>query len=333
MKLYEMLEKRASGIIEPEQQLTALTYLISKILKKKKKKKMTKKASPSPEMFEKMEQQVLSPDLLKKKILENIKGPNVAVEGAASNLLKRPISGILGRSSSPLLALAFLTTDPLRKGTTAGDVENLLKNTNFATDTLGGEKLKVYANKTQTLDQLKKIWKRKDLNPVFKTLGSLTMPYDNLMASLTRADHYNPASHTVTTFTRNPTILAHELGHATDWAKRKNPGVYALSRFIPGMAPYQEMKANMIAAKQLEALEQRWTKKFGPELANKLKNQFNRMLSSNISNYTAAEVAKYLMPGVPGIVRQNIALPAAMVGGIAGRAIKPFSWLLKRMKK
>lgn len=44
-----------------------------------------------------------------------------------------------------------------------------------------------------------------------------------LASNLTRADHYNPLSNTVVSFSGNPHVLEHELGHAVDFNRKSKP--------------------------------------------------------------------------------------------------------------
>lgn len=60
-------------------------------------------------------------------------------------------------------------------------------------------------------------------------------------------DHYNPWSDTVHLFSGHPGIVLHELGHALDFRRRAWPGLYALTRLVPGLALYQEYLASRYA--------------------------------------------------------------------------------------
>ncbi len=64
-------------------------------------------------------------------------------------------------------------------------------------------------------------------------------------------DFYNPATNAVNLFSNNVGIALHELGHALDFRRRKYPGLYQLSRFIPFVALYHEFKASSYAVQFL----------------------------------------------------------------------------------
>ena len=67
-------------------------------------------------------------------------------------------------------------------------------------------------------------------------------------------DHYNPFSNTVNLFSNHRSIALHEMGHALDFKRRRFPGLYALSRLIPGVALYQEYLASLYAIEYLREI-------------------------------------------------------------------------------
>jgi hypothetical protein len=86
-------------------------------------------------------------------------------------------------------------------------------------------------------------WKRtinnKKLTPVEKALGVVVAaPQGALLGMAGRGDHYNAFSDSVTSFSGNPHVLAHELGHAIDFNKRKglHRSLYALRGLLAGVA-------------------------------------------------------------------------------------------------
>jgi len=60
-------------------------------------------------------------------------------------------------------------------------------------------------------------------------------------------DHYNAFSHSVNLYSNHMSIAIHEMGHVLDFKRRRWPGLWALSRFIPGFALYQEYLASLYA--------------------------------------------------------------------------------------
>jgi hypothetical protein len=60
-------------------------------------------------------------------------------------------------------------------------------------------------------------------------------------------DHYNAFSDTVNLYSNHMSIAIHEMGHALDFRRRRWPGLYALLRFVPGVALYQEYLASLYA--------------------------------------------------------------------------------------
>jgi len=61
------------------------------------------------------------------------------------------------------------------------------------------------------------------------------------------SDLYSPTSNTVHLFSDLRSVALHEMGHALDFSRRAWPGIYALLRFIPILALYQEYKATRYA--------------------------------------------------------------------------------------
>lgn len=69
---------------------------------------------------------------------------------------------------------------------------------------------------------------------------------------LVGGDFYNPFTNSVNIFSDHVAIALHELGHALDFKRRKYPGLYALTRYIPFVALYQEFMASKYAVKYLQ---------------------------------------------------------------------------------
>jgi len=67
-------------------------------------------------------------------------------------------------------------------------------------------------------------------------------------------DHYNPFSNTVNLYSNHRSIALHEMGHALDFKRRRLPGLYALTRLIPGVALYQEYLASLYAVEYLREI-------------------------------------------------------------------------------
>lgn len=76
-----------------------------------------------------------------------------------------------------------------------------------------------------------------------------------LMASMSRADHFNPLSNTIDSYMGDEGVLAHELGHAVDINDigdrygRLGRLAYEYSRMVPGADLIQEYRASKNAIK------------------------------------------------------------------------------------
>lgn len=106
--------------------------------------------------------------------------------------------------------------------------------------------LHISAGMPRPLHTLKRIWKRKDLSLAGKLIGTPTV-----IAALGGGDHYNSMAHSIALKTGSNPILAHEIGHAKDWSKRKHPTLHALAAKIPGNTLVKEHAASRHAMKML----------------------------------------------------------------------------------
>jgi hypothetical protein len=87
------------------------------------------------------------------------------------------------------------------------------------------------------------------------SFGLLTwLAYCVNVGRLLGGDHYNPFSNTVNLYSNHRSIALHEMGHALDFKRRTFPGLYALSRLLPGVALYQEYLASLYAVEYLREI-------------------------------------------------------------------------------
>ena len=169
----------------------------------------------------------------------------------APNIFKRPISGILGRTASPLTAALLATKSPLTRGPRSTDKEikqvlNVYKNNPHTKDT------KVYLNHKPYIETVSRIIKNKRMSIPSKIFGLATSPISALSTSLGRSDHYDPHANAVTVYTKHPGILAHELGHAADFGKQKYPGIYSALYMVPFANLIHEGRANIEALRAIK---------------------------------------------------------------------------------
>ena len=81
-------------------------------------------------------------------------------------------------------------------------------------------------------------WNNSRLNPLLRVLGTAVVPFSDFTSSLTRSDHYNPFSNTVTLYSDSPAILTHELGHAIDinsYSRPRDEEAESKQSFFPRM--------------------------------------------------------------------------------------------------
>ena len=169
--------------------------------------------------------------------------PSAEVADARENL-----SGVAARTlgrinpNSLLTAAALAPTAPIRhlKGLTADQARRITEaaQEDFGDD-LGGVKVRVGGG--NIIDDIKRVATNKDLYLPEKALGTLTTLANSYGAALNRADHFNPYSNTIQTYSGDPAVLAHELGHAADFNRfqRESKGkgsLYRNSRQLSTMA-------------------------------------------------------------------------------------------------
>ena len=135
-----------------------------------------------------------------------------------------------------------------------------------------------------------------------KTAGLLLWPITELMKALLRMDCYDPFAHSIALYHRDSAILAHELGHAQDFAGREWRTLYICARSIPVVMLYQEWLASRLGAQNLRERG----------LAKELKRA-NRVFAAGFASYIGA--IWFADGGV---------FLAALIGQAVGALVKPF---------
>lgn len=221
-------------------------------------------------------------------------------------LYMRPLSGIAGRAASPVMAGLLGISTPLQE---TADInphfQALLNGAAKSTDI--GEELDVQFGSVRPLRNLLRIWKNRNFSFLPKVISTLVHPFKELDRSLGRADSYDPSSHSIALFTKDPAILAHELGHARDFAGRSNPMLYGMARGLPGGDLYQEARASNRAIELLKRVK--------PGQATRAQ----RVLGGAIGTY-AGKYFGVPLP-LPGGMHIN---PTVLIGQVAGATAKPF---------
>lgn len=138
-------------------------------------------------------------------------------------------------------------------------------------------------------EQLKNIWKRKDLSIPSKLLGIAATPPSELLSTLQRMPHYNPFSDTAVIFDPEERIAKHEMGHMADWARRRLKLLYTLGTkppvigesvpVLPALTTlYPEYVANALAEQTEE----------DPEKKEKLRSMLRRSFGSYMGGVHSA---------------------------------------------
>ncbi|MDB4443895.1 hypothetical protein N9174_00970 [bacterium] len=114
--------------------------------------------------------------------------------------------------------------------------------------------VKVRLNQYAPYDEIRRISQKNRMNILIRIYVWLfsMIAYVLNPGRLFGGDYYNPATNSVNIFSNHVGIALHELGHALDFSKRKYPGLYQLSRFLPFVALYHEYKASQYAVQFLK---------------------------------------------------------------------------------
>ncbi len=82
--------------------------------------------------------------------------------------------------------------------------------------------------------------------------GIPTTLFSSVTGRVLGGDHYNPYTNTIHLFSDDSAIALHEAGHAVDFAKKAQPGYYAIGRILPPVELSQEQTASDIAIQHLK---------------------------------------------------------------------------------
>jgi hypothetical protein len=137
----------------------------------------------------------------------------------------RAVAATAGRLSALEPALMITPDSPLKwLGGPGKEVDNVVKRYGRARpEEL--DPVTVHRHGSPAIDDLKNIWNNPRTSPIGKGVGYLSYPMTYAMTHLGRADHYNPFTNAVTSYSGHPEVAAHELGHALNWNQiRAKPG-------------------------------------------------------------------------------------------------------------
>jgi hypothetical protein len=215
-----------------------------------------------------------------------------------------------------LLIAALLSLQPLitkdltpLQNPEQSEVESLAERINkFKEKSL--DDVKIYINGTRPFDMLKRIWKNPRNGVAGKLLGTVSVPVDYLTTALMRSNSYNPYSNTVHLFSKNPSVLLHELGHAEDFNSADIPDTLlgkewnGLKRTAYGAAAYPiqpitsliEYKAWQNARNKIKAIIKRFPKE--KKLHEQLIDSYYRSMPGFFGSYIGSAVA----PGIGSYV-------------------------------
>lgn len=240
----------------------------------------------------------------------------------------RPLSGTIGRLGgiSPIL---MGTTAPLRPGANSKDMGQLLS----MVDDSGynGEELKVHLGEGHPLDDFVRVWNNPNIGIASKLVGSVFAPYDSLRAAALRSDNYNPLANSITLYNNDPDILAHELGHARDFAESPNPGAKAIARALPFIGKPIGLEQEAAASNRgMRLLKSYYSKKYKGDKnkVDKAMKNAQRKLTAAFGSYAGNFVSSFV-PKSPGAVGRHSNLFSALLGlgagHVIGAAARPFT--------
>jgi tetratricopeptide (TPR) repeat protein len=218
---------------------------------------------------------------------------------------RRPVSATIGRLNAASTALVLGTTAPFRRGPCLADNAVQRVAAGFR-DADTGDRLELQLGSSMPLRNLIRIWKRRGIGIIGKILGTLMWPFRETIKAIGRVDCYDPFAHSVALYHNDPAILAHELGHAQDFASHRWRILYSLCRAIPLVMLYQEWKASRLGMRNLQS------RGLDGDI-----NRANRVMGGGFGSYVGAIVLELIVPGF-GI------LIGAILGQVIGALARPF---------
>jgi hypothetical protein len=164
------------------------------------------------------------------------------------NAIFRPLSSTVGRLSS--IGLGHMLDVPTH--TASLEDEGIKRHLDSIKDHPALKDVGVHLGSMRLWDRLARTWKNDRTDFLDKLHSTVTLPLTSLGASLSRADHFDPMSNTVTVYHGAPSILAHELGHALDYNTAKDVDTWR--RLYFNKSPVnQEYLASNLAMNRLTA--------------------------------------------------------------------------------
>jgi len=155
----------------------------------------------------------------------------------------RPISATFARLLAPVYAVIMGSKAFFRPGPTAADELVLQVAGDFASANKD-DRLDLQLGSSRPFRNLVRIWGRRGIGVGGKVIGTMLWPLSESIKGVSRADSYDPYAHSIALYHADPAILAHELGHAEDFARRTRRTLYAVARLLPPVALYQEWIAS-----------------------------------------------------------------------------------------
>lgn len=245
-----------------------------------------------------------------------------------SGITNNPLSGTIGRLTSPVAALVMGSTAPFGASASLEDpelvevIEKLKSNPSL-------KDIKVNLGGVTPIEALSRVWDNKKTSLVSKLLGTLASPVQSLTTSLSRSDSYDPYSDTVTLFNADPAVLRHELGHAEDFTNSGMPIAYGIARnLIPGMDLHQENMASTNAlnhmAAELKDLLDGEEKPGSTVIRNRLSDmsRANRVLGGGFGSYVGGTLGGIAgMAFLPQMLAKVKNLPPFLHGAGVPKAI------------
>ena len=213
----------------------------------------------------------------------------------------RPVSATVGRLVAPMMALVLGTLAFFKPSPKRSDADMLRVAQGFNKANVE-DRLELQLGASRPLRNMRRIWRRKGLCVFGKLLGTLQWPVSEATKALFRMDCYDPFAHSIALYHRDTAILAHELGHAEDFASQKWRTLYIVARAFPVVLVIQEWKASSLGVGNLK----------DRGLVEEAKRA-NRVMGGGFGSYIGL-----VYPG------QWAMIVAALIGQAVGALFKPF---------
>lgn len=160
--------------------------------------------------------------------------------------------------------------------------------------------MEVYVNHSPLFRRIGRLFQRERRTNLFvrAILGIPGVLEGFVLGKLFRADHYDPLTESIVTYTTNLGVTEHEIGHAEDYDRSRHPTIKTFTYSFPGVRSLFEWNASNYAMKHMNTQE---------------REKARKVLEPAFGSYAGADTAIAFLP-----FAEKNSLIAPLVGLVAG---------------